>query len=380
MVCISECDSGNEGRIEAIVTKKQELLRKISILFYLPAFCFFTIIASIFCLFFIVFAPCNYFILNPNLFLTIYDLYCPSHLGPPYCLSSDQFIKYLSSLLFLFTCVSALFYALESILSSGRRIPLIAGIFITTLFLLIILFTPNLFHALPVALASALFYAVDSISRTDRDERAFLAVSMLLMAVFSLIGMFLPLLAPILFLAYTLALLLRERGKRSRRSLVAAVIFLAIVSIIVLYGALVYAKLELKMYGEPLWVLLFLSPELRHGVPLWELLQDSEHFLSLMILLRLWLFFLTAIFFIAGRVDRSLSAWGSSLVIIVSSELFYRLFPAIAIVGVPLLIIITIIPLRKISGDYEILRRCIAYFYLISLALLIFVPPSRLFV
>jgi len=360
MVCISECDSGNEGRIEAIVMKKQELLRKLSILFYLPSFCFFTIIASIFCLFFIVFAPCNYFILNPNLFFTIYNLYCPSHLGSPYCLSSDQFIKYLSSFLSLFTCVSALFYALESILSSGRRTPFIAGISIATLFSLIILFTPNLFHALPVALASALFYAVDSISRTDRDERAFLAASMLLMAVFSLIGMFLPLLAPILFFTYTLALLLRERGKRSKRSLVATVIFLAIVSIIVLCGMLF-------LYSEK---------------SLWTLLQPHlpSPEMSLM-LLRLWLFFLTAIFFIAGRVDRSLFAWGSSLVIIVSSGLFYSLFLillfAIFVTAIPLLIIVTIIPLRRISGDYEILRRCIAYFYLISLALLIFVPPPE---
>jgi MFS family permease len=266
----------------------------------------------------------------------------------------------LSSFLSLFTCVSALFYALESILSSGRRTPFITGISIATLFSLIILFTPNLFHALPVALASALFYAVDSISRTDRDERAFLAASMLLMAVFSLIGMFLPLLAPILFFTYTLALLLRERGKRSKRSLVATVIFLAIVSIIVLCGMLF-------LYSEK---------------SLWTLLQPHlpSPEMSLM-LLRLWLFFLTAIFFIAGRVDRSLFAWGSSLVIIVSSGLFYSLFLillfAIFVTAIPLLIIVTIIPLRRISGDYEILRRCIAYFYLISLALLIFVPPPE---
>jgi hypothetical protein len=322
MVCISEGNKGG-GRIW-VTSKWQELLRRFFILLYLPVFCF--LMSSVVCIYVI----CTSFLFLPFHAYTEYPLHIEYSLSNLGILFGLIFFG-IPSLILLFHVVS-----LDEIK------PRYEALFIIVAVVLAFLAPPKAF--LFLAYISALFYATESIARADPTERTPLAAATLAVTSFSIISLFLPSLSPPLFLAYISALFYGKRARgtvRSRRDL-------AILAVMIV---LIFSLIVCSM------------PQLR---PINPLARTSFEFVSP---LESWGLFLTAVFFTA-RVKRSFFMWGASVAILLSPLIFYNpLILMFSISGVILLFIILVIPLYKITGKLEAVRRCITYACLMWIAI-----------
>ncbi|MGC9104170.1 MAG: hypothetical protein ACP5JF_05180 [Candidatus Methanodesulfokora sp.] len=300
---------------------KEELLRRLFIFLYLPIFCF--IISSISCLYVACFSP----------------LIFPEIMGD---LHPFPFISIFYLIFLGIPCLIVLFYGTNAVYETRPSDRALLIIILIALISLAASMLPKLL--LLLIYTSALFYALESISRANPRERIHLVIAMPTLTLFSIISWLFPISSIPLFLIYTSALFYRAGGAGSRREIA----ILAVIITFSLLFAVFYQSWHIKSFFQS---------------------ARQSHLLSS---LKSWGLFLMLIFFASMRMNRNLFMRTSSIAILISPIVFYvsEIF-FLSFIPIISLIVILAVPLHRMRGELEAAKRCIIYAFLMWISCLL---------